>query len=449
MRVRAGHRRWSARRRLTVGAAVVVVAGAGLGTWLATKSSGAATTGPITTTSVQTVATGTITQTVASSGTVEPASQANLDFAVSGRVTAVDVTVGQSVSAGQVLASVDPTSLSASLALAQATLANDQATFATDQANGASSAQLTSDEASVASAQSQVASAQTAFSDANLQSTIAGTVAVVNLSDGQEVSGSGGSSSSSSSNPGSGGSGIGGAGSGSGGGGSGNGSSGANAASSGSSGSSGTSSASSAQVVVVSAGASVVNASVNSTQVSQLQVGDQAMITLPGSTSTVYGTVGSVGLLASTSSGVSSFPVVIDVTGNPPGLYGGTSATVSVVVKELQDVIVVPTAAITYSGGTTSVVLDEKGQHVTQDVTIGAASGGQTQITGGLSVGQRIVVTEVSFRGLAGAGSGTSGVFGRTGAGGGFGGGGFGGGGGGFGGGGGGFGGGGGAGFGG
>jgi membrane fusion protein, macrolide-specific efflux system len=399
-----------------VGAVVVVLAGAGVGTWLATESSGAAT-GITTRTTLQTVATGTISQTVSSSGTIEPANQANLNFAVSGRVTAVSVSVGQTVSAGQALATVDDTSLTASLAVAQATLANDQAQFSTDQTNSATSAQLASDSANVASAQSQVASAQSSLADATLDSTIAGTVASVNLTVGQQVTGSAASSSSSASGGGGGSAGNGSGSGGSAGAGSGTGSgSGASAASSSGSGSS------SAQFVVVSTGSFVVNCSVNSTQVSQVQVGDQATAALSGSTSPIYGTVGSIGLLASTSSGVSTFPVVVDVTGSPSGLYGGSSANVSIVVKQLQDVVVVPSGAITYSGGGTTVSLDANGQRVEQPVTTGISSGGQTQITSGLSAGDRIYVTQISFRGPLSSGSGGTGIF--RGGGGGFGGGG-------------------------
>ncbi len=91
---------------------------------------------------------------------------------------------------------------------------------------------------------------------------------------------------------------------------------------------------------------------------SQVKVGDQATITVSGSTSNVFGTVASIGLLATTTSGVSSFPVVIDVTGSPSGLFGGTSATVSIITEELQNVLVVPTTAIHYSGDGTTVTLD-------------------------------------------------------------------------------------------
>ena len=402
-------RKWYSRKGTIIAALAVVVVAAGLGTWLGTRSSSAA---PLitTTTTVQKVATGTITQTVASSGTVEPAAQANLDFGVSGRVTAVDVTAGQTVTVGQALATIDDTSLSAALAQAQATLALDQAQLTTDQADGASTAQIASDEASVASAQSQVASAQTSLDDATLTSTIAGTVASVNLTVGQQVTGSSSSSSSGASSA------TGGSGSSTGGssfsGGAASTGASSGAASTGSS-STSSSSASSAQIVVVSTGSYIVNSTVDSTQVSQVKVGDQATITVSGSTSEVFGTVATVGLLASTSSDVSSFPLVIDVTGSPSGLYGGSSATVSIITEELQDVIVVPTTAIQYSGSDTTVMLDSDGNKVSRTVGIGAASAGETQVTSGLSVGDKIYVTEVTFHG-ARSGTGT-GLFGRSG----------------------------------
>ena len=397
------------KRRVLIGATVVVLAGAGVGTWFATKSSAAATPGITTTTSVHTVATGTITQTVAATGTIEPASQANLNFAVSGKVTAVNVTAGQTVKAGQSLATVDPTALNASLAQAQATLANDQAQLATDQAASASATQIALDNANIASAQTQVTTAQTDVTDATLVSTIAGTVASVSLTVGQQVTGSNSSASSGTGSTGTGSTGS-----------SGTGSTDASSAgtssaatSTAASSSSDASSSSTAQVVVVSTGSYIVNASVTSTSVSQVLVGDQATITVSGSTTPVYGTVGSVGLLASTTSGVSSFPVVIDVTGSPAGLYGGSSANVTIIVKELQNVVVVPTTAISYTTGAPTVSLDTNGKKTNQPVTIGTASDGSTQIVSGLSVGQKIYVTTISFHGAL-----SSGRSGATGAGG-------------------------------
>ena len=415
-------------------AVVVVLAGVGVGVWFATRPSSASATGIVTSTSVQTVSTGTISQTVAATGTIQPATTADLNFAVSGKVTAVDVTAGQTVAVGQTLATVDPTTLDATLAQAQATLANDQAQLAADQSASASATQLALDQANIATAQNQVTAAQTAVSDATLVSTTAGTVASVALTVGQQVTGAGSTASSGATSSGT----TGSTGSGTSAGSAASGGSGAfGSASTSAASSSSTSSSAGGQVVVVSTGSYIVNASVSSTNVALLQVGDQATITPSGATTPVYGTVGSIGLVATTTSGVSSFPVVIDVTGSPASLYGGTSANVSIIVKELQGVVVVPTTAISYTSGTASVTLDQGGAKVVQPVTTGIAAAGQTQIVSGLQAGQKIYVTTVSFRGPLGTGRSGAGGFGGFGGGGagGFGGGGaggFGGGGGGF-----------------
>ena len=46
---------------------------------------------------------------------------------------------------------------------------------------------------------------------------------------------------------------------------------------------------------------------------------------------------------------MATFPVVIDVTGDPSGLYAGSTADVTIIVKQLNNVVEVPTAAITYT----------------------------------------------------------------------------------------------------
>ena len=79
-----------------------MVAGAALGLSLG-LTGGSPATGLVVTSEVVKATTGTIKQTVATLGTLEPASQANLDFGVSGVVTAVDVKAGQVVTVGQVV----------------------------------------------------------------------------------------------------------------------------------------------------------------------------------------------------------------------------------------------------------------------------------------------------------------------------------------------------------
>jgi multidrug efflux pump subunit AcrA (membrane-fusion protein) len=391
------------RRYLVIGAAAIVVAGAALGLSLG-LTGGSPATGLVVTSEVVKATTGTIKQTVATSGTLEPASQANLDFGVSGVVTAVDVKGGQVVTAGQVLATVGTTALQAEVDSAQAQLQSAQARLSSDEAADAETTQIDSDEAAVTSAESSLSSAQASLADASLTSTIAGTVASVSLTVGQQVTGSG--------SGGSGGQGSGGA---------------ASAAAS-----SSASTSSTGQVVVISTDSFIVNTTVDDTEIGQIQQGDQATITPTGATALDFGTVASIGLIASESSDVATFPVVIDVTGDPTGLFAGSTADVSIIVKQLNNVVEVPTAAITYStSGQATVTEVKNGTHVSQPVTVGQAASGETQITSGISAGDSVVERVVKFTGVPG-GTGTGGL-GGTGftRGGGLGGGGFGGGGGG------------------
>jgi macrolide-specific efflux system membrane fusion protein len=365
---------WRRYRWPIVGLVVVLIGGAvGLTLWLTSGSS--TPTGLSVTTVTVKATTGTIQQTVASSGTLEPASQANLNFAVSGTVTGVNVKAGQAVTAGQVLATVDTTALTQDVNAAQAQLTAAEDRLDSDESSGASTSTIDSDEASVTSAESSLSTAQTNLNDASLTSTIAGTVASVSLTTGEQVTGTGSGS-----------------------GGSGNGAN--SAASSASSSSSGTgSSSSSGQIVVIGTDSYIVNATVDDTEIGEIADGDQVDITPSGDTTPVYGTVGSISLIGSESSDVTTFPVVIDVTGNPTGLYAGASADVSIIVKQLNNVTEVPTDAISYgTNGQATVTKVVNGNHVVTNVTVGAAESGETQITSGVTPGDKVLERQITFR---------------------------------------------------
>jgi hypothetical protein len=185
--------------------------------------------------------------------------------------------------------------------------------------------------------------------------------------------------------------------------------------------------------VVIGTDSYIVNTTVDDTQIGQITDGDQVLITpTTGSSTSIYGTVGSLSLIGSQSSNVTTFPVVVNVTGNPPGLYAGASADVSIIIKQLNNVTEVPTGAINYgSNGQATVTEVVNGSDEVKNVTVGVAENGETQITSGISAGAKVLEKEYTFH-APGGGTGT--IFGGGGAGGpkGLGGGGFPGGGGGF-----------------
>jgi multidrug efflux pump subunit AcrA (membrane-fusion protein) len=387
------------RRWPVVAAAVllVVVAGGGVA-WAKTRGS---TSSGGTTQFVAAKIT-TVTQTVSASGTIAAATEADLGFGASGRVTRVLVTAGDKVRRGQPLAMVGRSSLVASYAAAKAQRDAAQDTVAADSSESA--AQRSADAAAVTAARTAVTDARQALADATLRSTIAGTVTSVDLTRGEAVSGGSGSSSSSSSAT------------------TGTTTSSSRGSTLGATSSTSTSTAtssSSSQVVVQSAGA-IVNGSVDDTEVQQVKRGQAVAITPDGATATVPGIVTSVSSVPSSTSGVVTFGVVVRVTGHPTGVYAGATATLTITTTRVPDVLEIPTLAITYSGSNASVEIQQGGSTVKRAVTIGTAYGLESQVLSGVRAGEKVAVTIPSFGGRVG---GTGGGFGGrsgTGTGGGF-----------------------------
>lgn len=336
------------RRSVLIPSGVVLALAISGGAWAATHSS--SQNGAVTYRQVA-VGTGTIRQTVSATGTVTPATTASLSFGVAGKVSTVTAQVGQQVTAGQVLATLSSPSLAAGVAQARAQLANNEAKLSADTAASASSAQIAADNAAIAASQALLKNAQQALGDATLTSPINGTVAAVGLTAGDQVSASAGGGSAGGS-----------------GGGSANG-----------------------QVVVISP-AMVVDAGVDDTEIGLVKPGMQAVMTVTGTPKAVDGTVSSVGLMATISSGVATFPVTIAVTGTPTGLYAGSSVQVEIVYQQLTNVLELPSAAVHVAGRVSTVLTGSPANPVSTKVTTGVSSGGMTQITGGLTNGEKVLI---------------------------------------------------------
>lgn len=333
----------------------------------------AASTAAATSTRLVAASLGTVKETVSASGTLEPAHQATAAFTSSGTVTEVAVEVGETVKKGQLLATIDDSALQDAVTLAQASV-----TAAQDQVDSATTTEaLASARAQRATARSQLADARTALDGATLRATMSGTVASV----GYAVGDSSGAASSGGSGATGGSGGAGGAG------GTGSG------ATTGS-----TASTSNTGIQIVDTRTWVVDASVSSSDLDRLSKGLQATITPTGASQNVFGTVKSVGVVASSSSsGAATFPVVIDVTGRPAGLHAGTTATVAITVKQLSDALTVPTQAVRTTNGATTVQLSRNGTVTTTPVTVGGVYGTTTVITKGLAEGDQVVVTARAF----------------------------------------------------
>ncbi|WP_051275989.1 efflux RND transporter periplasmic adaptor subunit [Marmoricola sp. URHB0036] len=355
-------------RRGVIALLVVLLAVVGTGAWLLTRPSGAAAAQTVT----STVAAGTYQQNVAATGALEPTREADLDFAVSGRVTHVYVAVGDKVVKGDRLATLDTSSLDAALTSAQAQLDAAEAQYDDDVDADASSTQLSSDSAAVAAARSALSQAQDDLDSATLSASMTGTVASVDLTVGEQVSGSSSSSSPSS-----------------------DGSDGANGATAPDASSD---SSTTSQVVIVSPRHFKVVADVAADDIASVKKGMQAQVTPSGAASPVYGTVTDVGLVAeASSSGAATFPVTVTVTGAQAELYAGTSATVSIITKQVSNVLAVPSQALHTSGTSTYVEKLVGGKQVRTPVEVGETYGSNTEITSGLKAGDKVVLVTLKL----------------------------------------------------
>jgi multidrug efflux pump subunit AcrA (membrane-fusion protein) len=478
---------------------VVVVIAAGTGVFMLTRGAAASV-------SYRTgvAALGTVTQTVSLSGNLAPDGETDLDFGGAGKVTAVNVQPGQTVTAGEVVATQDPTTVNASLTQAEATLSSAEAnlsqaragasastvtqaeaqvnsayvayqnavtnladtkavnaqivaqdysaytaaqatagaagctpgnttppcpqdeatvsqdyqawqaaeikgTQSDDQAQGqvnadkvqwenaksslaalengstSSSAQITMDASQVAIDQVNVASVQAAVNAATLKAPSGGVVEAVNVSNGEQIA-----------------------------------SGGTGGASTGSSG------VATHAIVIITPGVFEVTGSVSDALVNEIAIGQTAEVVAAGSSNAVAGKVTQVAEQATVTSGVATFPVTVVLSGSSPSLRPGMSASVSVVINQVVQVITVPTSAVHTTGAGSTVTLFVNGKPVPVAVTVGAADATRTQILSGVKVGDEVVIATISST----IPSSTSGVGRGLTGGGGFGGGGFGGGGG-------------------
>lgn len=131
------------------------------------------------------VGTGTAVQTLDAVATITPVNQANLNFNVSGTVSAVNVSVGQQVTAGQTLASLDVTSLQAGVTSAQANLASAQATLVSDEATQSAQSSATTSSPTTSGATGSTPASEQSSNSAGRPSGSATTTTTTPASSGQ------------------------------------------------------------------------------------------------------------------------------------------------------------------------------------------------------------------------------------------------------------------------
>jgi multidrug efflux pump subunit AcrA (membrane-fusion protein) len=158
------------------------------------------------------------------------------------------------------------------------------------------------------------------------------------------------------------------------------------------------SSSSSASVTIIGAGAVDVTVNVPLASLPKVKVGQAATVVSNGSGTVMAGTVRSISLLPASSSTTSvSYPVVVRVPQPTAALASGSTATATITLATVKNVITVPNSALTTLVSGTGFVQTVKAGKVTRTlVRTGAVGATTTQIISGLTVGQQVVIANLS-----------------------------------------------------
>jgi HlyD family secretion protein len=136
-----------------------------------------------------------------------------------------------------------------------------------------------------------------------------------------------------------------------------------------------------------------IDVNVSESDAASVQVGQSATITLDSvSGAPLQGTVQRVNPVAVTTSNVTAFPVRIALAPTQAAVRPGANATVQIITARRTNVLVVPSRAVQTINGQRAVTVLFNGSTFLVPVQIGLTDGRNTEITGGLSEGDTVVL---------------------------------------------------------
>lgn len=141
----------------------------------------------------------------------------------------------------------------------------------------------------------------------------------------------------------------------------------------------------------------LVDVQVTEVDINNVQIGQQAVVTFDAIPSTEYhGEVVKVARVGVSSAGTVNFTVTIELTDADSAVLSGMTAAVNIVIKQMEDVLLVPNRAVRLLNGERVVYLLKNGVSTPVNVTIGVTSDNYSEILGGdVKEGDTIILNPV------------------------------------------------------
>ena len=175
-----------------------------------------------------------------------------------------------------------------------------------------------------------------------------------------------------------------------------------------------------AAVVIVDPTQLQVKVSIAEVDVSKIQAGQSAQMTLDALTGQTYNAkVLSVSPVGTVTQGVVNYPVVVSLTNNDGQVKAGMTANLAINVQERDNVLLLPLRAVRTTGNQKTVIVEYKGQNISMQVQTGLTNDTSVEIMSGVNEGDIVQLTTTTTRTTTGGGAGTGGfpgagaVFGR------------------------------------
>ncbi|WP_229073486.1 efflux RND transporter periplasmic adaptor subunit [Actinoplanes sp. DH11] len=320
----------------------LLIVGAGFQGWTLLRDAGSETGANASEIRTVTVSEGTVTRTVEAAGNVASAATATATFGTASTVTAIKARVGDTVSAGQLLAQADATDAERDLGLARADLQAARDALDRAQTAGTDTSAATNE---VARAELAVDGAEAAVGGTKLTAPMAGTVTAVNGTLGGSTrpagqQGSGGF------------------------------------------------------VDIADLTKLQVTAAFSEADATELKAGQSATVTwtaLRGAEAT--GQVVAVDPTATSRNDVVTYRVAVSLPNPPEDAKPGQTVTVSVITGNVEKAVQVDAAAVSaVRDGHTVTVLGGDRKREIREVEVGLEGDEAYQITSGLTAGERVIV---------------------------------------------------------
>ena len=171
-----------------------------------------------------------------------------------------------------------------------------------------------------------------------------------------------------------------------------------------------------AVITVQGDGGYVMTSTVSLSKVATLEAGQTASVALPAFGKTYTGSVTSIGVQNVSETSTPSYSVTVAVEAGDDSPRIGATARATISVATAQDVLTVPTSAITVAGSNASVLTLKDGEPVTTAIEIGAVGAERVEVTKGLSAGDEVVLADLDQQITSDSDDASTGLSGLTGS---------------------------------